>query len=74
MRIVTTMGYVYRLSERRYRQLLRAIMNEEEFDLDVLGTRLADQYNNITDVTAEEAADELKDLRDENREARRHKI
>ena len=67
------MGYVYRLTERSYRRLLRAIAKEQEYDLDRFGTRLATEYHNVTDTTAEEAQDMLKDVLAQAKEQRERK-
>jgi hypothetical protein len=57
------MGYVYKVSERRYRQLLRTIAAGQDIDWDTVGRPLADHYDNLTDVSAEEAREMLKDLK-----------
>jgi hypothetical protein len=64
MRIVTCMGYVYRVSERRYRQLLQTLAKGDEINWDSVGEPLADGYDNLTDVDAEEAKQMLDDLRE----------
>jgi hypothetical protein len=69
MRIVTCMGYVYKVSERKYQQLLRTIAKGEEVNWDSL-TPLADRYENLTDTTTEEAQSMLDDLQHDEANAR----
>lgn len=60
MKVVTCMGFVYKVSERRYQQLLRTIAKGQEVDWDTLKP-IADRYENLTDTTAEEAQQMLDD-------------
>lgn len=55
MKYVMLMGYVYRLTERRYRQLLRSIAREEAFDLDQLGRQVCSIAADVTDMDPQEA-------------------
>lgn len=59
MRFVSYYGDVYRLSDRNYRKLLRLIKDEQEFNLNAMGKRVAENIMSVTDMTAEQAADEL---------------
>lgn len=68
MKLVTNMGYVFRLSEKAYRRVLRKIAQEKEFDLYKEGTCLGYIQENVTDMSAEEAADLLEDERKALRE------
>jgi hypothetical protein len=59
MKIVTNMGYVYRLSEKAYRRVLRQISQDKNIDLDKEGTLLGCIESDVTDLSAEEAKDLL---------------
>jgi hypothetical protein len=73
MKIITTMGCVYKMSDRAYQKILHALANDLDFDIDKLGTMLADQHVDITDMGAEEAQDKLDDLRADRKAARASK-
>lgn len=64
MKYATNMGGVWRLSDRSYRRLLRAIANDEEFDLDKLGKLVAEDPTDVTDMDAGEAKSILESLKE----------
>jgi hypothetical protein len=64
MKIVSSMGALYRLSERNYRKLLRLAAADEPYNLALLGTRIGTLDLNVTDLSPEEAAGTLEELRE----------
>jgi hypothetical protein len=59
MKHIMLMGYVYRLSERNYLRVLRALAADKSFDLDALGTQVCAIDLNVTDMDAGDAQHEL---------------
>jgi len=59
MKIISQMGYLYRLSDRNYRKLLVAIAHEQPYDLDQLGKPYGSIDKNITDLQPGDAQMEL---------------
>jgi hypothetical protein len=57
-RLVENMGMVWRVSDRSYRKLLRAIACDEPWDMDSLGKYLG-TVERVSDLSAEEADDRL---------------
>ena len=62
MKLVTLMGGVFRLTERKYEALLRTVARNGEFNLNDYGTYLGDIHKNVADLGPWEAQEELNDL------------
>ena len=64
MKYVTCFGAVYRISERNYLRLLRAVAAGEGADLDKHGARPVGFtiHRDVTDITEEEAQEDLEYL------------
>ena len=69
MRYVSVMGGLWRLSERAYLKMLRALAKEQEVSLNVIGKYLGEVCRH-TDTTPEQAKEELKEIRESKRERR----
>lgn len=57
MKFVTWYGHVYRLTNRNYVSLLRAIAEEQPYELERLGHHVAVLDQDVTDMSAENAKD-----------------
>jgi hypothetical protein len=66
MKLITHMDTVYRLSDRNYRRLLRAIAAAEPFTVSAYGRDLGTIDKNISDMEPDEAQGTLNDLDEEN--------
>jgi hypothetical protein len=71
MKLVTNMGYVYRLSDKAYRRVLRLISTDQAFDLEKEGTLLGYVEEDLTDLSSEEAGEKLETQREHVRTAKR---
>lgn len=63
MKIITNMGFVYRLSDRAFRGVLAKIAKGEDFDLDKVGTQIGYIEVDVTDMSEEDAKDALEHQR-----------
>jgi hypothetical protein len=57
------MGMAYKVTDRNYKKVLESIRDTGGVDIEALGTRLGDVVN-ITDMSKEEAADKLENLKE----------
>ena len=63
MKIINEMGYLYRLSDRNYQRLLGEIARGDTYDLAKLGKPIGHITQNITDMSAEDAQEQLRWMR-----------
>lgn len=64
MKFVTCYGVVYRVPDRKYKEMMEDIRDTGGADVARYGTCLGKMVN-VTDMTQEEAAGILEDLKDE---------
>jgi len=70
-KLVTCMGFVYKLTEANYRKMLTAVKKDGSVDLDTLGKCIGIVTTDVTDLTSEEAVDLLNDLKEEKKNGTR---
>lgn len=62
MKIVTTFGYAYSVTDRNYKRLMEDIAKDSSIDMNNYGKPLGHTVN-ITDMTSEQAKEELESLK-----------
>ena len=61
-RVLVTMGYAYRVSERNYKRFLKDVAAGKDWNLEDYGKEVGSRTEQVTDITAEEAQAKLDDL------------
>jgi len=70
MRYVSVMGGLWRLSERAYRKMLADMAKEKYVSLNAVGKFLGEVARH-TDTTPEQAKEELKEIREQDRQRKK---